>query len=149
MHLALLVLALAAVDQATTPTPNPPDQQVERVRAALEKPPSRLTVPEVHADFSVHIEVRRPLQDIFDKPVWQLPPIGWQPPAVGYTAFGGIPMVNIDLMAVGGAIARAVNDARHAHEARNASEEVRQAIAEYCAVQPNAATISICSGSGR
>ena len=28
MHLALLVLALAAVDQATTPTPNPPDQQV-------------------------------------------------------------------------------------------------------------------------
>ena len=93
--------------------------------------------------------MRRPLQDIFDKPVWQLPPIGWQPPAVGYTAFGGIPMVNIDLMAVGGAITRAVNDARHAHEARNASEEVRQAIAEYCAVQPNSATISICSGTGR
>jgi len=149
MHLALLVLALAAVDQPTTRTPNPPDEQVERVRAALEKPPSRLTVPEVHADFRVHIEVRRPLQDIFDKPVWQLPPIGWQPPAVGYTAFGGIPMVNIDLMAVGGAIARAVNDARHAHEARNASEEVRQAIADYCAVQPNAATISICSGTSR
>jgi hypothetical protein len=149
MHLALLVLALAAVDQAATPTPNPPDQQVERVRAALEKPPSKLTVPEVRADFSVHIEVRRPLQDIFDKPVWQLPPIGWQPPAVGYTAFGGMPMVNIDLMAVGGAIARAVNDARRAHAAHNASEEVRQAIAEYCAVQPDAATISICSGPGR
>jgi hypothetical protein len=149
MHVALLVLALAAVDQAATPTPNPPDQQVERVRAALEKPPSKLTVPEVRADFSVHIEVRRPLQDIFDKPVWQLPPIGWQPPAVGYTAFGGMPMVNIDLMAVGGAIARAVNDARRAHAAHNASEEVRQAIAEYCAVQPNAATISICSGPGR
>ena len=62
MHFALLVLALAAVDQATTPTPNPPDQQVERVRAALEKPPSKLTVSEVRADFSVHIEVRRPLQ---------------------------------------------------------------------------------------
>ena len=149
MHLALLMLALAAVDQPTTPTANPPDQQVERVRAALEKPPSKLTVPEVRADFSVHIEVRRPLQDIFDKPVWQLPPIGWQPPAVGYTAFGGMPMVNVDLMAVGGAIARAVNDARRAHEARNASEEVRQAIAEYCALQPNAAMISICSGSGR
>jgi hypothetical protein len=149
MHFALLVLALAAVDQATTPTPNPPDQQVERVRAALEKPPSKLTVSEVRADFSVHIEVRRPLQDIFDKPVWQLPPIGWQPPAVGYTAFGGIPMVNVDLLAVGGAVARAVNDARRAHAAHNASEEVRQAIAEYCAVQPNAATISICSGPGR
>lgn len=149
MHVALLLLALAAVDQATTTTPNPPDHQVERVRAALEKPPSKLTVPEVRADFSVHIEVRRPLQEIFDKPVWQLPPHGWQPPAVAYTAFGGMPMFNLDLMAIGGAIARAVNDARRAHEARNASEEVRQAIAEYCAVQPNAATISICSGSGR
>ena len=142
MHFALLVLALAAVDQATTPTPNPIDQQVERVRAALEKPPSKLTVPEVRADFSVHIEVRRPLQDIFDKPVWQLPPIGWQPPAVGYTAFGGMPMVNIDLMAIG-------RVARRAYAEHNASEEVRQAIAEYCAVQPNAATISICSGAGR
>src|SRR4030095_386028 len=77
MHLALLVLALAAVDQPMTPTPNPPDQQVERVRAALEKPHSKITVSAVCADFSVHIEVRRPLQDIFDKPVWQLPPIGW------------------------------------------------------------------------
>jgi len=149
MHFALLVLALAAVDQAPTPTSNPPDQQVERVRAALEKPPSKLTVSEVRADFSVHIEVRRPLQEIFDKPVWQLPPIGWRPPAVGYTAFGGIPMVSVDLMAVGGAIARAVNDARQAHAAHNASDEVRQAIAEYCAVQPNSATISICSGPGR
>lgn len=149
MHVALLVLALAAVDQPAAPTPTPADQQVERVRAALEKPPSKLTAPQVRADFSVHIEVRRPLQDIFDKPPWQLPPIGWRPPAVGYTAFGGIPMMNLDLMAIGGAIARGVNDARHAHAAHNASEEVRQAIAEYCAVQPNAATISICSGSSR
>lgn len=145
MHVALLVLALAAADQSAASSPNPADQQVDRVRAALEKPPSKLTVPEVHADFSVHIEVRRPLQDIFDKPPWQLPPIGWRPPAVASTAFGGIPIVNLDLMG----IARSVNDARRAHAARNASEEVRQAIAEYCAVQPNAATITICSGPGR
>ena len=145
MQVALLVLALAAVDQGPAPSPNPADQQVDRVRAALEKPPSKLSVPEVHADFRVHIEVRRPLQDIFDKPPWQLPPIGWRPPAVSYTAFGGIPIVNFDLMG----IARSVNDARHAHAARNASDEVRQAIAEYCAVQPNAATITICSGPGR
>jgi hypothetical protein len=148
MHVALLVLALAAVDQAPpSPSPDPADQQVERVRAALERPPSRLTVPEVHADFRVHIEVRRPLQDIFDKPPWQLPPIGWRPPAVAYTAFGGIPMLNLDLMAVGGAIARGVSDARHARALRDASEEVRRSIAEYCAVQPDAATITICSSS--
>jgi hypothetical protein len=148
MHVALLVLALAAVDQATPPpSPNPADPQVERVRAALERPPSKLTVPEVHADFRVHIEVRRPLQDIFDKPPWQLPPIGWRPPAVAYSAFGGIPMLNLDLMAIGGAIVRGVNDARHARALRDASEEVRRSIAEYCALQPNPATITICSSS--
>jgi hypothetical protein len=145
MHVALLVLALAAVDQA--PSPNPADPQVERVRVALERPPSKLTVPEVHADFRVHIEVRRPLQDIFDKPSWQLPPIGWRPPAVAYTAFGGIPMLNLDLMAIGGAIVHSVKDARHTRALREASEEVRQSIAEYCAIQPNPATITICSSS--
>ena len=147
MQVALLVLALAAVDQAT-PSTSPADQQVERVRAALERPPSKL-VPEKKADFSIHIEVRRPLQDIFDKPPWQLPPIRFRVPAMGYTAFGGIPIVNVDLLAIAGAIARGVNDARHARAAREASDEVRQAIAEYCAVQPNAATIQICSGSNR
>src|SRR5262249_11852608 len=129
------------------PAETPADVHLARVRAALARPPSRLTVPEVQADFKVHIEVRRPLQDIFDKPVWQLPPIGWSPPAVGYTAFGSIPMVNLDLMAIGGAVARSVGDARRARAARNASDEVRQALVEYCAAQPNAATISICSGS--
>ena len=148
MHVALLVLALTAADQAAPSTsPSPADDQVDRVRAALEKPPSRLTLPETRADFKVHIEVRRPLQDIFDKPPWQLPPIGWRPPALAYSAFGGTPMLNLDLLAIGGAIARGVNDARHARAVRNASEEVRRSIAEYCAVQPNPATILICSAS--
>ena len=145
MHVALLVLALATADQPTTASPNPADQQVERVRAALEKPPSKL-VPEKKADFSVHIEVRRPLQEIFDTPPWQLPPIRFKVPPMAYTAFGTIPIVSVDLLAIGGAMARGVSDARHARAARHASEEVRQSIIEYCAAQPNAATILICSG---
>src|SRR5882724_5174281 len=86
MHAALLVLALAvAADQTTPPaSTDAADQQVQRVRAALEKPPSKLTLPEVKADFRVHIEERRPLQEIFDTPPWQLPPLGWRPPAVGF-----------------------------------------------------------------
>src|SRR5258705_4019167 len=126
MYAALLVLALAAAaDQAAAPQPSESaDEQVERVRAALKKPPSKLTLPEGKADFKVHIEVRRPLQEIFDTPPWQLPPGGWTPPAVAHTAFGGIPMVNVDLLAIGGAVARRINDARRAHAARDASEEV-------------------------
>ena len=148
MHAVFLVLALAAVaGQTTSPRPDDPaDQQVERVRTALEKPPSKLTLPEVKPDFKVHIEVRRPLQEIFDTPPWQLPSIGWRPPAVAYSAFGS-PMMSVDLGAVAGAIMRRVNDARRAHAVREASEEVRQAIAEYCAAQPNAASIQLCSSS--
>ena len=137
MHVALLVLALAAVDQATSPppSPNPADQQVERVRAALERPPSRLTVPEVHADFRVHIEVRRPLQDIFDKPLWQLPP-AWHPPAVGFDV-GSLLM----------SAAHGIAEVKRGHDLRVAQDEVWRAIVEYCAAQPNSATISICSTS--
>jgi hypothetical protein len=148
MYAAILVLALAAAaDQTTSPFPHQPaDQQVERVRAALEKPPSKLTLPEVKPDFKVHIEERRPLQEIFDTPPWQLPSSGWSPPAVAYSAFGS-PMMSIDLGAVAGAIMRRVSEARRAHAVREASEEVRQAVAEYCAAQPNAASIQICSSS--
>jgi len=135
MHVALLVLALAAVDQATPPPPNPADQQVERVRAALERPPSKLTVAEVHADFRVHIEVRRPLQDIFDKPLWQLPP-AWHPPAVGFD-IGSLLM----------SAAHGIAEVKREHDLRVAQDEVRRAIVEYCAVQPNSATISICATS--
>jgi hypothetical protein len=148
MHAVFLVLALAAAaGQPASPKPQQPvDQQAERVRAALEKPPSKLTLPEVTADFKVHIEVRRPLQEIFDTPPWQLPSIGWRPPAATYSAFGS-PMMSVDLGAIAGAIRRRVNDARRANAVREASEEVRQAIADYCAAQPNAATIQLCSSS--
>ena len=62
MYAALLVLALAAAAaQTASPQPrDPADERVERVRAALEKPPSKLTLPEVKPDFKVHIEERRP-----------------------------------------------------------------------------------------
>jgi hypothetical protein len=149
MHAVFLVLALAAAaDQTASAQPREPaDEQVERIRAALNRPPSKLALPEVKADFKVHIEVRRPLQEIFDTPPWQLPPTGWTPPAVAHTAFGGIPMVSVDLTAIVGAVARRINDARRAHAVREASEEVREAIAEYCAAQPNAASIQMCSSS--
>ncbi len=46
----------------------------ERIREALQKPPSRLSLELPQADFSVYIEQRRPLQDIFERPPWVSPP---------------------------------------------------------------------------
>ena len=135
MYAALLVLALAAADQTTPPpSKDPADRQVERVRAALQKPSSKLTVPEVKADFSVHIEERRPLQEIFDTPPWQLPPIGWRPPAVGF-----------DLMSLLVKAANGIAEVKRGHDVRVAKDEVQRAIAEYCRAQPNSAEIQICS----
>jgi hypothetical protein len=136
MHAALLVLALAAAADQTTPpaSTDAADQQVQRVRAALEKPPSKLTLPEVKADFRVHIEERRPLQEIFDTPPWQLPPLGWRPPAVGF-----------DLLSLFGKVAGGVADAKRAHDVRAARDEVQRAIAAYCLAQPNAGEIQMCS----
>jgi hypothetical protein len=104
------------------------DNSVDHVRAALEKPPSKLTLQERTPDFSVHIEKRRPMQDIFDVPPWQLEPLGWQPPGIGF-----------DLMSVVRYVAKGVSDAKRSHDERVAHEDVQRAIAEYCAAQPDAA----------
>jgi hypothetical protein len=137
MHAALLVIALAFADQTTSPHPREQaDEQVERVRAALEKPSSKLTMPEVKPDFKVRIEERRPLQEIFDTPPWQLPPIGWRPPAVGF-----------DLMSLVMKGARGVAEAKRGHDLHLARDEVQRAVAEYCAAQPNAGEIQMCWSS--
>src|SRR5439155_13540084 len=109
---------------------------VEHIRAALEKPPTRLTLVDRKPDFSVHIEKKRPMQDIFEIPPWQLPPIGWQPPAWG---------TGINLMSVVAYVAKNIADAKRGHDERKAREEVQQSIAEWCATQDHrGAYIAIC-----
>jgi hypothetical protein len=110
----------------------------DRIRAALQKPPSKLTLQPRVADFTVHIEKRRPMQDIFDVPPWQLPPIGWQPPAWG---------TGINLMNLVSYVARSVSDAKRGRDERLAREDVQRAIADYCAGQEDRAAIQICSTS--
>jgi hypothetical protein len=81
------------------------------------------------------------MHEIFEKPPWQLPPILWHVPAMGpSTAFGSIPILSVDVLA----IARSAN---HARQERAAREEVQRTIVAYCAAQPNANTIQICSTS--
>jgi hypothetical protein len=110
-----------------------PDQSLERMRAVLQKRPLRLTPVEPEANFKIHIEAIHPLHDIFEKPPWQLDPIGWQPPGVGFNL--------MTLIQYG---VTAASNAKRDRDQRFAREEVRRAIAEYCAAQPNANTIQMC-----
>jgi hypothetical protein len=121
--LAFSVWATAAVcAQETSPA-----DAVDRLRAKLEKPPSKLTLQQRTPDFTVHIEKRRPMQDIFDVPAWATDPIGWQPPSIGF-----------DLLSVFRSIKRG-------HDARRARAEVSAAVAQYCSGLPNlGAGVQIC-----
>jgi hypothetical protein len=128
-----MTFGAAAAPRAQEPAP---DQSLERMRAVLQRTPLRLTPVEPEANFKIHIEAIHPMHDIFEKPPWQLDPIGWQPPGVGF-----------NLMTLVQYGITAASNAKRARDERFAREEVRRAIAEYCAAQPNATTIQMCSSS--
>ncbi len=129
---ALLVAGAVAAPLAQQPASA---QSVQRVRAALEQLPPRLTltVPDRLPDFTVHIQERHPLQEVFDKPAWATDPVGWQPPGIGF-----------DLLSLFRYVAKSAADAKRGHDERLAREDVQRAIVDYCAAQPNANTIQIC-----
>ena len=128
--MAVLLAAAVATPRAQEPAP---DRSLERMRSVLEKPPLRLTPFESEATFKIHIQALHPMHDIFDKPLWQLDPIGWQPPGVGF-----------DLLSVFRYVAKSAADAKRERDVRHAREDVQRAIADYCAVQPNANAIVMC-----
>lgn len=126
-----MLAAAVATARAQEPAP---DRSLDRMRSVLEKPPLRLTFPESEANFKIHIEAIHPMHDIFVTPPWATEPVGWQPPGIG-----------LDLLSLFRYVAKSATDAKRAHDLRIAREDVRQAIADYCAAQPNANTIQICS----
>ena len=121
------VVLLGGAARAQTPAS---DQSLDRMRAVLAKKPLRLDVAEPQATFKIEIKAIHPMHEIFDKPQWQLDPIGWQPPAIG-----------LDLSF----IFRYMAAVKRSHDERVARDDVQRAIADYCAVQPDANTIQICS----
>jgi hypothetical protein len=136
-----MILGAAAVPRAQDPAP---DQSLERMRKVLAHKPLQLDVPEAEPNFKIHIEAIHPMHEIFEKPPWQLPPILWRIPYMGpSTAFGSIPILNLDLLAIG----RSMEAAKHERDVRAARGFVQRAIADYCAVQPNANTIQICTSA--
>ncbi len=133
---ALVIGLVGAAPRAQTPAA---DQSLDRMRAVLAHKPLRLDVTEPQPTFKIEIKAIHPLHEIFEKPPWQLPPILWHIPPMGpSTAFGSMPMMSVDLLALGRSMARA-------HDQRAARAEVQHEIATYCASQPNALQIQICT----
>jgi hypothetical protein len=121
----LVWLTFAALAPAALAQDAGTSEALAKLRAKLEKPPPTLTLQQRTPDFRVHIEKRRPMQDIFDVPPWATDPVGWQPPGVGF-----------DLLSVFRSVARSVADAKRGHDERLSREEVQRAIADFCAAQP-------------
>lgn len=129
-------LGQARVAEDSTPFVDLSLESIARVRAALEKPPPVIAAPEPKADFSIYIEARRPLQDIFDVPPWATSGVA---PGWGAAGTSSTPLFSVDVLPL-------LMAAKRAYAERSAREEVKQAIADYCAAQPNAgAGIQICA----
>jgi hypothetical protein len=133
-----MILAWSALPRAQEPASA---ASLDRMRAVLTHKPLKIDVPDAEPTFKIEIKAIHPMHEIFEKPPWQLPPVVWRIPAMGpSTPFGSMPLLSVDVLAVAGA-------ARHAYDERRARQEVQRAIAGYCAAQPNAQTIQICSTS--
>jgi hypothetical protein len=134
------VAGLARAQQASE------DDSFARIREALLKPPPRLSLELLRrADFSVYIEERRPLQDIFDRPPWVTPPPEFPPPPGSNRDFHDSTVVGTSIDP--GAIAHSVSRAIRTRRARG---EVQRAIAEYCVAhreEPGAS--AICGDAAR
>jgi hypothetical protein len=129
LALAAIVLGVAAAPRAQEPARDP---SLDRMKSVLQSAPLRIALPDAQPTFKVEIKAIHPMHEIFDKVPWATDPVGWQPPGFG-----------IDLMM----IFRYVEKAKHEHDVSNAREEVQRSIDDYCAQQPNANTIQICSTS--
>jgi len=136
---ALAVAPLLSCGPALRAQEPAPDQSLDRMKSVLQHKPLKLTPVEPEATFKIEIHAIHPMHEIFEKPPWQLPPILWRVPAMGpSTAFGSMPMFSVDLLPIAAAIKRGRDE-------RAARAEVQREIANYCAAQPNAQTIQICS----
>ena len=131
--LALTSVILAAAITTARAQEPAPDRSLDRMRRVLEQPPLRLTLPESEANFKIRIEAIHPMHDIFVLPPWATEPVGWQPPGLGF-----------DMMSLFRYVAKEASQAKREHDLRVAREDVRRAIADYCAAQPNPNAIAIC-----
>jgi hypothetical protein len=146
--MSLVALLITGVFAAAPQQLDVSDVALERLRAALDKPPSKLTLTDRKPDFTVTISERARFEHL-------LPPIldfkvgpGLPPQALFTSPFGSQPLFRVDLLSIGMAAVAGVNELRKARARRSAWEEVRRTIAEFCAAQPDdGAGIQICASA--
>jgi hypothetical protein len=107
---------------------------LDKVRTALARPKSGVKFEERKPDFTIEVVWQHPFHEIFDKPLWLLPKPGWQPPGNG-----------LNLLSLYDKIAKAAENARHERAEADAREEVQQAIADFCAAQPDKTRAQVCT----
>lgn len=125
----IVTLALGASPQDAAPVPAPKpanDAALNRIRERLRTAPAaplRVTLPEPEPTFRVHIQ---------EHPYFTEQPTTWDfgGGGVPFTApgagAGSQPLASVDLLAVGRGIKKAIAK-------REAAEEVRRAMEEFCA----------------
>jgi hypothetical protein len=143
---------------------------VERIREALERAPDKSMLDgfeHVQADFRVEIEEWRRMQEIIESLDFRTgpPPPGGlyayeqqrllnnptrNPLGQPYAAYSGGELITLAIQSVaikylGGKALEAVSNGMRERAERAAREQVTRAIMQYCAAQPDRATISICT----
>jgi len=134
IHVRRLALAicLAICTTAVVAAQQLSDESLARIRERLQHLPA-LAVEFPGADFSIYIEGKRPLEDVFAQPPWVPMPDEFAAP--GHFVRGFVnPGLAVQPQAGGGSvdpglIAHAISQSIRAHAARG---EVKRAIAEYC-----------------
>jgi hypothetical protein len=126
-------MCLAICSAATASAQEMSDESLARIRERLQQPPSKLTLYFPKADFSVYVEGRRPLADVFEPPPWVTVPDELAAPKIGTGGVNDVALGHqstivggsVDPGVIGHAISRSIRT-------RAARAEVRRAIAEYC-----------------
>jgi hypothetical protein len=148
---SLLVASALAANAGGQPPAAPDDRSyasvvsIDRVKAALERPPSRLTLVERKPDFTVDIRERERFERLVAPILDFVVGPGMPQSALFASPFGSQPLFKVELMPMVMAGVSAVNAARKAYAKHAAIADVGRTIAAYCAAQPDrSAGIEIC-----
>jgi hypothetical protein len=133
------VIAVVLVGAAAPASGQDLPVSLERIRVALSREPRLIIAVRREPDFRVKVEGREPF-DMFS-PTFNLglPPPYWSP--AHHQLLTGVPalmptstMINLDVLGlIKGLVSGAIRERRE----NSAREEVKQAMDEYCAAQPN------------
>jgi hypothetical protein len=143
---AICALAATLIGAATTPASaqQTVPVSVDRVRTALQKPSPKLTFEYRQPDFSIHIQERRPLDDLFDIPLWDTPPVVRQTPSM-LAHIEGTPGNTPPLITTSIDPGGLAQSAKKRLQDRTARSQTERAITKYCSAQPDAgSSIPLC-----